>query len=196
MCIRDRIYTGGGVILSDGSPELVELTQLLGYPITNTLMGLGAYPATDKQFVGMLGMHGTYESNLAMHHCDVLIAIGARFDDRVTGKLDKFCPEARIVHVDIDPSSISKNVRVDIPIVGSVPNVLRAMINVIRDEKLKPDTEALARWWRQIDEWRAVKSLSYRSSETVIKPQFVIQKLYEVTEGKAIICLLYTSRCV
>ncbi|MBK7544059.1 MAG: acetolactate synthase 3 large subunit [Candidatus Competibacteraceae bacterium] len=184
---RPMIYTGGGVILSDGSPELVELTQLLGYPITNTLMGLGAYPATDKQFVGMLGMHGTYESNLAMHHCDVLIAIGARFDDRVTGKLDKFCPEARIVHVDIDPSSISKNVRVDIPIVGSVPNVLRAMINVIRDEKLKPDTEALARWWRQIDEWRAVKSLSYRSSETVIKPQFVIQKLYEVTEGKAII---------
>ncbi len=184
---RPMIYTGGGVILSDGSPELVELTQLLGYPITNTLMGLGAYPATDKQFVGMWGMHGTYESNLAMHHCDVLIAIGARFDDRVTGKLDKFCPEARIVHVDIDPSSISKNVRVDIPIVGSVPNVLRAMINVIRDEKLKPDTEALARWWRQIDEWRAVKSLSYRSSETVIKPQFVIQKLYEVTEGKAII---------
>jgi len=126
---RPIIYTGGGVILSDGSPELVELTQLLGYPITNTLMGLGAYPATDKQFVGMLGMHGTYESNLAMHHCDVLIAIGARFDDRVTGKLEKFCPEARIVHVDIDPSSISKNVRVDIPIVGSVPNVLRTMIN-------------------------------------------------------------------
>ncbi|HRC70971.1 MAG TPA: acetolactate synthase 3 large subunit [Candidatus Competibacter sp.] len=184
---RPMMYTGGGVILSDGSPELVELTQLLGYPITNTLMGLGAYPATDKQFVGMLGMHGTYESNLAMHHCDVLIAIGARFDDRVTGKLDKFCPEARIVHVDIDPSSISKNVRVDIPIVGSVPNVLRAMINVIRDEKLKPDAEALGRWWRQIDEWRAVKSLSYRSSETVIKPQFVVQKLYEVTEGKAII---------
>ena len=184
---RPMMYTGGGVILSDGSPELVELTQLLGYPITNTLMGLGAYPATDKQFVGMLGMHGTYESNLAMHHCDVLIAIGARFDDRVTGKLDKFCPEARIVHVDIDPSSISKNVRVDIPIVGSVPNVLRAMINVIRDEKLKPDAEALARWWRQIDEWRAVKSLSYRSSDTVIKPQYVIQKLYEVTEGKAII---------
>ncbi|HAO33623.1 MAG TPA: acetolactate synthase 3 large subunit [Candidatus Competibacter sp.] len=184
---RPIIYTGGGVILSDGSPELVELTQLLGYPITNTLMGLGAYPATDKQFVGMLGMHGTYESNLAMHHCDVLIAIGARFDDRVTGKLEKFCPEARIVHVDIDPSSISKNVRVDIPIVGSVPNVLRTMINVIRDEKLKPDAEALARWWRQIDEWRAVKSLSYRASDTVIKPQFVVQKLYEVTGGKAII---------
>jgi acetolactate synthase-1/2/3 large subunit len=184
---RPMIYTGGGVILSDGSPELVELTQLLGYPITNTLMGLGAYPATDKQFIGMLGMHGTYEANMAMHECDVLIAIGARFDDRVTGKLDKFCPTARIVHVDIDPSSISKNVQVDIPIVGSVPHVLRAMINVIRDEKLRPDTEALARWWRQIDEWRAMKSLSYRHSDEVIKPQFVIQKLYQVTEGKAIV---------
>ncbi|CDI03037.1 MAG: acetolactate synthase 3 large subunit [Candidatus Competibacter denitrificans] len=184
---RPMLYTGGGVILSEGSSELVELTQLLGYPITNTLMGLGAYPATDKQFIGMLGMHGTYESNMAMHHCDVLIAIGARFDDRVTGKIDRFCPEARIVHVDIDPSSISKNVRVDIPIVGSVAHVLRAMINVIRDEKLKPDTEALAKWWRQIDEWRAVKSLSYRNSDTVIKPQFVVQKLYEVTKGKAII---------
>ncbi len=184
---RPMLYTGGGVILSEGSPELVELTQLLGYPITNTLMGLGAYPATDRQFVGMLGMHGTYEANMAMHHCDVLIAIGARFDDRVTGKIDKFCPTARIVHVDIDPSSISKNVKVDIPIVGSVPNVLRAMINVIRDEKLRPDTEALARWWRQIDEWRAMKSLSYRPSDEVIKPQLVIQKLYQVTGGKAII---------
>ena len=184
---RPMIYTGGGVILSEGSTELVELTQLLGYPITQTLMGLGAYPATDKQFIGMLGMHGTYEANMAMHECDVLIAIGARFDDRVTGKIDKFCPTAQIVHVDIDPSSISKNVHVDIPIVGSVPHVLRAMINVIRDEKLKPDTEALARWWRQIDEWRAMKSLSYRHSDEVIKPQFVIQKLYQVTEGQAII---------
>ncbi len=184
---RPIIYTGGGVILSDGSPELVELAQLLGYPITNTLMGLGAYPATDKQFIGMLGMHGTYEANMAMHDCDVLIAIGARFDDRVTGKIEKFCPSARIVHVDIDPSSISKNVQVDIPIVGSVPNVLRAMISVIRDEKLKPDAEALGKWWRQIDEWRAIKSLNYRQSNEVIKPQFVIQKLYEVTQGQAII---------
>jgi acetolactate synthase-1/2/3 large subunit len=184
---RPMIYTGGGVVLSDGSTELVELTQLLGYPITNTLMGLGSYPATDKQFVGMLGMHGTYEANMAMHECDVLIAIGARFDDRVTGKIDKFCPGARIVHVDIDPSSISKNVKVDIPIVGSVPNVLRAMINVIRDEKLKPDTHALEHWWRQIDEWRGLESLRYRPSTEVIKPQFVIEKLYQVTEGKAII---------
>ncbi len=184
---RPMLYTGGGVVLSDGSAELVELTQLLGYPITNTLMGLGAYPATDKQFIGMLGMHGTYEANMAMHECDTLIAIGARFDDRVTGKLDKFCPTARIVHVDIDPSSISKNVKVDIPIVGSVPNVLRAMINVIRDEKLKPDAEALAQWWRQIDEWRKIESLRYRPSMEVIKPQFVVEKLYEVTEGQAII---------
>ncbi len=184
---RPMIYTGGRVILSDGAPELTELTQLLGYPITNTLMGLGAYPATDRQFVGMLGMHGTYEANMAMHECDVLIAIGARFDDRVTGKLDKFCPTARIVHVDIDPSSISKNVKVDIPIVGSVPNVLRAMINVIRDEKLKPDAEALDRWWRRIDEWRAVDSLRYQKSDEVIKPQYVVEKLYEVTGGKAII---------
>jgi acetolactate synthase-1/2/3 large subunit len=184
---RPMLYTGGGVVLSDGSAELVELTQLLGYPITNTLMGLGAYPATDKQFIGMLGMHGTYEANMAMHECDTLIAIGARFDDRVTGKIDKFCPTARIVHVDIDPSSISKNVKVDIPIVGSVPNVLRAMINVIRDEKLKPDAEALAQWWRQIDEWRKIESLRYRPSTEVIKPQFVVEKLYQVTEGQAII---------
>jgi len=184
---RPMLYTGGGVVLSDGSAELVELTQLLGYPITQTLMGLGAYPATDKQFIGMLGMHGTYEANMAMHECDTLIAIGARFDDRVTGKIDKFCPTARIVHVDIDPSSISKNVKVDIPIVGSVPNVLRAMINVIRDEKLKPDTEALTQWWRQIDEWRKMESLRYRPSTEVIKPQFVVEKLYQVTEGQAII---------
>jgi acetolactate synthase I/II/III large subunit len=185
---RPMMYTGGGVILSDGAAELTELTQLLGYPITNTLMGLGAYPATHPQFIGMLGMHGTYEANMGMHECDVLIAIGARFDDRVTGKLDKFCPTAKIVHVDIDPSSISKNVQVDIPIVGSVPNVLRAMINVIREEKLKPaHPEALAAWWRQIDEWRDMKSLHYKNSDTVIKPQYVLQKLYQVTEGKAII---------
>ena len=184
---RPMIYTGGGVVLSEGSTELVELTQLLGYPITNTLMGLGAYPATDKQFVGMLGMHGTYEANMAMHDCDVLIAIGARFDDRVTGKLEKFCPTARIVHIDIDPSSISKNVRVDIPIVGSVPHVLRSMINVIRDEKLRPDADALALWWRQIEQWRGMESLRYRGSDEVIKPQYVIEKLYQVTSGQAII---------
>ncbi|MEZ5583885.1 MAG: acetolactate synthase 3 large subunit [Candidatus Competibacteraceae bacterium] len=184
---RPMIYTGGGVILGDGSKELVELTRLLGYPITNTLMGLGAYPGTDPQFIGMLGMHGTYEANMGMHECDVLIAIGARFDDRVTGELTKFCPNARIVHVDVDPSSISKTVKVDIPIVGSVPQVLRSMIEIIRESGLKPDAEALAQWWKQIDEWRAMQSLRYENSDKLIKPQFVIEKLYEVTQGQAII---------
>jgi acetolactate synthase-1/2/3 large subunit len=184
---RPMIYTGGGVILSDGDKELTEFSRLLGYPVTNTLMGLGGYPATDPQFLGMLGMHGTYEANMAMHNCDVLIAIGARFDDRVTGRLDSFCPTATIVHVDIDPSSISKNVRVDIPIVGSVPTVLRSMLEVLKKDGLQPDKEALAHWWRQIDEWRAIKSLRYRHSEEITKPQFVIEKLYEVTQGKAIV---------
>ncbi|TCO81096.1 acetolactate synthase large subunit [Plasticicumulans lactativorans] len=184
---RAMIYTGGGVVLSDGSKELIELTRMLGFPITNTLMGLGAYPATDRQFVGMLGMHGTYESNMAMHHCDVLFAVGARFDDRVTGNLEKFCPTARIIHIDIDPSSISKNVAVEIPIVGSVPNVLRQMITILKEEGLEPDREALARWWQQIDEWRAIKSLGYRNSDTIIKPQYVIEQLYHVTDGQAIV---------
>jgi len=184
---RPMVYTGGGVILGDGSRELVELTRLLGYPITNTLMGLGAYPATDPQFVGMLGMHGTYEANMAMHHCDVLVGIGVRFDDRVTGALDKFCPLAKIIHVDIDPSSISKNVRVDVPIVGSVGSVLRAMITMIREEKFQPDAEALAAWWQQIEQWRAIESLKYNPSTEIIKPQFVIEQLYQVTAGQAII---------
>jgi len=184
---RPMIYTGGGVILGEGSKELVELTRILGYPITNTLMGLGAYPGTDPQFIGMLGMHGTYEANMGMHECDVLIAIGARFDDRVTGELSKFCPHARIVHVDVDPSSISKTVKVDIPIVGSVPQVLRSMIEIIRESGLKPDPEALALWWKQIDQWRAVQSLKYEHSDTLIKPQYVIEKLYEATQGQAII---------
>ncbi|MEE4377904.1 MAG: acetolactate synthase 3 large subunit [Candidatus Competibacteraceae bacterium] len=184
---RPMIYTGGGVILGEGSKELVELTRILGYPITNTLMGLGAYPGTDPQFIGMLGMHGTYEANMGMHECDVLIAIGARFDDRVTGELSKFCPHARIVHVDVDPSSISKTVKVDIPIVGSVPQVLRSMIEIIRESGMKPDAEALALWWKQIDEWRAVQSLKYEQSDTLIKPQYVIEKLYEATQGQAII---------
>jgi acetolactate synthase-1/2/3 large subunit len=184
---RPILYTGGGVILGDGSAELIELTRLLGFPITNTLMGLGAYPGTDPLFLGMLGMHGTYEANLAMHHCDVLLAIGARFDDRVTGAIDKFCPNAKIVHIDIDPSSISKNVRVDVPIVGSVPNVLRAMMTMLKEEKIQPDTAALAEWWKQIGEWRAIESLRYDYNDSVIKPQYVVQQLYEVTEGKAII---------
>jgi acetolactate synthase, large subunit, biosynthetic type len=184
---RPMIYTGGGVILGNGSAALTEMTRLLGYPITNTLMGLGGYPGTDKLFVGMLGMHGTYEANLAMHNCDVLIAIGARFDDRVTGNIAKFCPHAKIIHVDIDPSSISKNVKVDIPIVGSVDPVLRQMIKVIKESGCQPDQAALAQWWKQIDEWRAMDCLRYERSSEVIKPQHVLETLYKVTEGKAFV---------
>lgn len=185
---RPIVYVGGGAVLGEASKEVTELTRMLGYPITNTLMGLGAYPATDPQFVGMLGMHGTYEANMCMHDCDVMIAIGARFDDRVTGNLEKFAPYARIVHIDIDPSSIAKNVQVEVPIVGSVANVLRAMISLIREEGSQPPKkEALARWWRQIDKWRAVDSLGYDHSNTIIKPQYVMEQLYKVTEGNAIV---------
>ncbi len=184
---RPMIYTGGGVILSEASAELIEFTRLLGFPITQTLMGLGAYPATDRQFVGMLGMHGTYEANMAMHECDVLIAIGARFDDRVTGKVAEFCPHARIVHVDIDPASIAKNVKVDVPIVGDVKNVLADMTKELRARKQKPDAEALRQWWARIDEWRGRNCLQYDRNSELIKPQFVIEKLYEVTGGDAYI---------
>ncbi len=184
---RPMIYTGGGVILGGGSGSLTELTRLLGFPITNTLMGLGAYPGTDKQFLGMLGMHGTYEANMAMHHCDVLIAIGARFDDRVTGNVEKFCSKAKIIHIDIDPSSISKNVRVDIPIVGNVDNVLKEMLRIIKEKKLKPRREALKAWWAQIEEWRATECLKYQQSDEVIKPQYVLEQLYKVTRGNAFV---------
>ncbi|RME34197.1 MAG: acetolactate synthase 3 large subunit [Gammaproteobacteria bacterium] len=182
---RPMIYSGGGVVLDNAAEELTEFTRLLGYPITNTLMGLGAYPATDPQFVGMLGMHGTYEANMAMHQCDVLLAIGARFDDRVTGDLEKFCPHAKIIHVDIDPASIAKNVPVDIPIVGSVRNVLRDMLALLKESKEKPDKQALKAWWKQIDQWRAVNCLAYEHSDEVIKPQYVIEKLCELTGGDA-----------
>ena len=182
---RPMLYTGGGVILDNAASALTEFTRLLGFPITNTLMGLGGYPATDRQFVGMLGMHGTYEANMAMHNCDVLIAIGARFDDRVTGNVAKFCPAAKIVHIDIDPASISKNVRVDIPIVGSVDNVLRTMIRLIKDGQQEPDADALGEWWRQIDEWRAMDCLKYDRDSDIIKPQHVIETLYRVTRGDA-----------
>ena len=184
---RPMLYTGGGVILGNAAESLTELTRLLGYPITNTLMGLGGYPATDQQFVGMLGMHGTYEANMAMHHCDVLIAVGARFDDRVTGNVKKFCPTAEIIHIDIDPSSISKNVKVHVPIVGSVDLVLKDMIRLVKDAKHKPDKEALAAWWRQIGEWRAIDCLKYDRNADVIKPQWVLEKLYEVTGGNAFV---------
>ncbi len=184
---RPMLYTGGGVILANAAGALTELTRTLGFPITNTLMGLGAYPATDKQFLGMLGMHGTYEANMAMHHCDVLIAIGARFDDRVTGNVKKFCPTAEIVHVDIDPSSISKNVKVHVPIVGAVDLVLNDMIRLVKDGKRQPDQDALAAWWQQIEEWRAMDCLKYDRNSEIIKPQYVLEKLYEITGGNAFV---------
>ncbi len=184
---RPMIYTGGGIIMDGAAEALTEFVRLLGYPCTNTLMGLGGYPATDPLFVGMLGMHGTYEANMAMHECDVLVAIGARFDDRVTGDLDKFCPHARIVHVDIDPTSISKNVPAEIPIVGSAKSVLEDMIRLIKNSKRRPDAAALAAWWAQIEEWRSLNCLAYDRRSQLIKPQFVIEKLYEVTKGDAFI---------
>jgi len=184
---RPVIYTGGGVVLDNASEVLVEFTRVLGFPITETLMGLGAYPATDPQFIGMLGMHGTYEANMAMHDSDVLIAIGARFDDRVTGDLSKFCPYAKIVHIDIDPSSIAKNVPVHIPIVGSVNNVLTEAVRLIKESNRRPDPGALSAWWNQIHEWRAVECFRYEQSDTVIKPQYVVQSLYEATGGDAFI---------
>jgi len=184
---RPIFYTGGGVILGNASESLTELAKILNFPVTNTLMGLGAYPATDPQFVGMLGMHGTYEANMAMHHCDVLIAIGARFDDRVTGHIEKFCPHATIVHVDIDPASISKNVKVDVPIVGCVDNVLKVMLNEIKNNDVHSDAVALQEWWQQIDAWRAKDCLKYDHASETIKPQFVVETLYKLTGGDAFI---------
>jgi len=184
---RPILYTGGGVILGDASGSLTELAKMMNFPVTNTLMGLGAYPATDSLFVGMLGMHGTYEANMAMHHCDVLFAIGARFDDRVTGHIEKFCPNATIVHVDIDPASISKNVKVDVPIVGCVDNVLKAMLNEIKGNDVHSDAVALKEWWQQIDDWRSKDCLKYDRDSEAIKPQFVLETLYKLTGGDAFI---------
>ena len=184
---RPMIYTGGGVILSNASEQLTTFTRMLGYPITNTLMGLGAYPASDKQFVGMLGMHGTYEANMGMHHCDVLVAIGARFDDRVTGNLEKFCPDAKIIHIDVDPASISKNVKVDIPIVGQVSQVLDEFIKVLKSSRKEPNASALEKWWAQIEEWRSQDCLKYDRDSELIKPQFVIEQLHELTKGDAFV---------
>jgi len=184
---RPMLYTGGGVILDDASQELTAFARRLGFPVTNTLMGLGAYPGTDRQFVGMLGMHGTYEANMAMHECDVLVAIGARFDDRVVGDVKKFCPQARIIHIDIDPSSIAKTVKVQVPIVGPVGAVLRDMNAMLAEDPRHPDAAALEQWWSRIDGWRALDCLQYQLSEERIKPQYVVRKLYEVTGGDAFI---------
>ncbi len=185
---RPMVYAGGGVILSDAADKLVSLVRALGYPVTNTLMGLGGYPATDKQFVGMLGMHGTVEANMAMQHCDVLLAIGARFDDRVIGSPEHFNEiQRKIIHIDIDPSSISKRVKVDVPIVGNVADVLEDLQKQLAAGDVRPDAKALAAWWKQIEEWRAKKCLNYKQGSKVIMPQFVIEKLYEVTGGDAFV---------
>lgn len=185
---RPMIYAGGGVILSDAADQLVKLARTLGFPVTNTLMGLGGYPSTDKQFVGMLGMHGTYEANMAMQHCDVLIAIGARFDDRVIGNPEHFGSVARkIIHIDIDPSSIAKRVDVDVPIVGHLPDVLGELQLLLDQSGEKPDATALAAWWGQINEWRGRKSLKYTQGKELIMPQYVVEKLYEITGGDAFV---------
>ncbi|GCL61546.1 acetolactate synthase 3 catalytic subunit [Pseudaquabacterium pictum] len=180
---RPYIYAGGGVILGNAAAELRELADMLGYPCTNTLMGLGATSAADPKFLGMLGMHGTYEANMTMQHCDVLIAVGARFDDRVIGNPKHFASvERKIIHIDIDPSSISKRVKVDIPIVGDTKDVLQEMIAFVKESPLRADVHALSAWWSQINEWRKRECLAYKTSDDVIKPQFVVQTLSELTK--------------
>ena len=180
---RPILYSGGGSVIGNASKELREFTRLLGFPITQTLMGLGAYPGTDELSIGMLGMHGTYEANMTMHDSDCVVAIGARFDDRITGNLEKFCPSAKFIHIDIDPSQISKNVVADIPIVGQTKQVLQALIEELKDAKLAD----ISKWWSQINTWRGVDSLAYKKKSGVIKPQTVIEMLYEVTKGEAIV---------
>ncbi|QSI79147.1 MULTISPECIES: acetolactate synthase 3 catalytic subunit [Niveibacterium] len=185
---RPMIYAGGGVILADAADKLTKLTRLLGFPVTNTLMGLGGYPATDRQNLGMLGMHGTIEANMAMHHSDVLLAIGARFDDRVIGNPAHFQSEPRkIIHVDIDPSSISKRVKVDVPIVGNLADVLDDMIKMLESSGDRPNPAQIEPWWKQIEEWRSRNSLSYKNSTEVIKPQFVVETLWKITNGDAFV---------
>ena len=181
---RPLFYTGGGIINSgpEASHFLRELVKLTGFPITSTLMGLGAYPAADPQWLGMLGMHGTYEANLSMHDCDVMICIGARFDDRITGRLDAFSPGSKKIHVDIDPSSINKNVKVDIPIIGDCAHVLEDMVRLWRSGAMHADKKALDAWWKLIETWRSRKSLAYKNSNEIIKPQYAIQRLYELTK--------------
>src|SRR5215212_4381345 len=183
---RPVFYTGGGVVNSGphAAALLRELVRLTGFPITSTLMGLGAYPASDPQFLGMLGMHGTYESNLAMHECDVLINIGARFDDRITGRLDAFSPGSKKIHVDIDPSSLNKNVKVDIPIIGDCAHVLEDMVRLWRSGAMHADKKALDAWWKLIETWRSRRSLAYKNSNEIIKPQYAIQRLYELTKDR------------
>jgi acetolactate synthase-1/2/3 large subunit len=185
---RPLIYTGGGVVLGNASKPLRDLAKLFNLPVTSTLMGLGAFPASSKQFLGMLGMHGTYEANMAMQHCDVLLAVGARFDDRVIGSPEHFAREQRkIIHVDVDPSSISKRVKVDVPIVGDVLSVLEDMVKLVKADRHRPDGAALTAWWTQIELWRSKDCLRYNRKSNIIKPQFVVEKLWEVTKGNAFV---------
>ena len=184
---RPIIYVGGGAVLSDASDKVRKLAHHLGFPVTNTLMGLGAFSGTDPQNLGMLGMHGTVEANMAMHYADVILAIGARFDDRVVGNPENFAEEPRkVIHIDIDPSSISKRVKVDVPIVGNVPDVLEEMLKLL--EGSKPDAAQTAAWWKRIEEWRAKQCLNFKQGDDLIMPQYVVQKLYEITKGEAIVC--------
>jgi len=183
---RPLFYTGGGIVNSgpEASRLLRELVKLTGFPVTSTLMGLGAYPASEPEWLGMLGMHGTYEANHAMHDCDLMICLGARFDDRVTGAVDKFSPDSKKIHLDIDPSQINKNVRVDLPIVADATKALKEMLHFWKTQKRKSDLGALQEWWQQIEQWRARKSLSFRNSSTLIKPQHAIDRLYELTKHR------------
>jgi acetolactate synthase I/II/III large subunit len=183
---RPVFYTGGGVINSGkaASAQLRELVQLTGFPITSTLMGLGAYPASGKHWLGMLGMHGTYEANNAMHDCDLMIAVGSRFDDRITGRLDAFSPGSKKIHIDIDPSSINKNVKVDLALIGDCGHVLEDLVSVWRSTGARAKKPPLSQWWEQIDAWRAIKSLSFKNSTQTIKPQYAVQRLFALTKGR------------
>ena len=186
---RPVVYSGGGVIMGNAAAPLTELARMLNLPVTNTLMGLGGYPGSDRQFLGMLGMHGSYTANLTMHHADVILAVGARFDDRVTNGPAKFCPNAKVIHIDIDPASISKTIKADVPIVGPVESVLSEMVAILKEIGQKPNQEALASWWKQIEEWRGSRGLfPYDKGDgSIIKPQTVIETLYEVTRGDAFV---------
>lgn len=182
------LYSGGGVIMGGAAAELTELAQYLNLPVTNTLMGLGAYPGEDKQFIGMLGMHGSYEANQAMHHADLILAVGARFDDRVTNNTKKFCPDATIIHIDIDPASISKTINAHIPIVGLVQPVLEEMLATVKQKKKKLDNSALEQWWQQINDWRAIHGGRYDTTSALLKPQHVIEQVSKITKGEAFVC--------
>ena len=187
---RPVLYAGGGVIMGNASAQLTELARMLNLPVTNTLMGLGSYPGTDRQFIGMLGMHGSYTANLTMHHADVILAVGARFDDRVSNGAPKFCPNAKIIHIDIDPASISKTIKADVPIVGPVDSVLNEMLAILKEIGQQPNQEAAASWWRQVDEWRTSQGSLFpynKGDGSIIKPQTVIETLCEVTRGDAFV---------